>query len=190
MKNPAEKSFLHVVRNLAPALMSCGCASKPVEDRSDVLAQAGIYDQLHPKPHVPQPRMGAGRLGIHYDRDGDGYFEELIRGDFAYFDRNQDGVADLEIASIISSDGNRELRWDADGDGMLDQSILSLEETEHVWKDPRKIHRPGSRIFKDDQILKIIPLQAADSPAFQFWETLLPDSRMKAGNGPEANPGP
>lgn len=42
-------------------------------------------------------RVGYGILATHYDRDGDGIFEEARRALTIYFDRNGDHITDLVV---------------------------------------------------------------------------------------------
>lgn len=68
--------------------------------------------------------MGYGLIATHYDRDGDGIFEEARRAKTIYYDRNGDRIVDLV------EDGNppfRRLEWDEDFDGTLDHAIQYLE---------------------------------------------------------------
>lgn len=59
-----------------------------------------------------------GALFRHYDRDGDGKFEEWSRTDTVYFDRNGDGIPDM----VKTGELGWKLEWDSDLDGFFDHA--------------------------------------------------------------------
>lgn len=117
----------------------------------------------------PSGRVGFGLLAKHFDRDGDGVFEEAVRGSTIYFDRNGDQVADLVVR------GNpplREAEWDEDFDGVLDHAVTSDEGTQHGWSDCRRIHDIVPGIFKQDHIVRT-EARRLEEPHVAFWQMLL-----------------
>jgi hypothetical protein len=101
--------------------------------------------------------MKTGALGTHFDRDGDGRFEECRRGDTTYSDRNGDGVADFVV---MGRDPESTFQWDSDGNGVLDSEMTLFMGYVPEWSARRVISVAGSRIFLDDNVgtLKAIPI--------------------------------
>jgi hypothetical protein len=124
------------------------------------------------QPKQALGRVGHGLLATHFDRDGDGIFEECQRGDTVSYDRNHDGRADFVVAG---SHPFTHLMWDVDFDGMMDRSITSVAGTAHEFRDPRSITTAGSFIFKQDRMQRFSTCELAE-PTYQFWESLLKES--------------
>ena len=139
-------------------------SSKPTSQRSRAESPANSNTD-RPK----RGRVGYGILATHYDRDGDGIFEEARRGTTIYFDRNLDRVVDLVEQNTPPF---RPLEWDEDFDGVLDHAITSEEGYVHRWSDRRQISKPAPRILQQDRIGRFGTCELSD-PKFRFWESLL-----------------
>jgi len=74
-----------------------------------------------------------GALFRHYDRDGDGKFEEWSRTDVTYFDSSGDGIPDI----VKTGDMDWKLEWDSDLDGFFDRAM-------HVSNGIVPIYSPSS----------------------------------------------
>ena len=110
-------------------------------------------------------RIGHGIIADHYDRDGDGKYEECRRRGFTYFDRNGDGIADLQIEE--SDEWSQIITWDENFDGIMDwQCVRSTGDPGGWWSLPRRVSHSASRVFLDDRIQHIerIPATKIDVP--------------------------
>lgn len=161
-------------------MLMCGCSvtsPPPAPNRP----QRNLHSSPDETPHAvntgcPESgsatrsgRIGFGLLATHHDRDGNGVFEEAIRGSTIYFDRNGDKVADLIVT------GNpplREVEWDEDFDGVLDHAVSCDEGAQHGWSDRRRIHDGVPGIFKEDHIIRT-EARRLEEPHFAFWQLLL-----------------
>ena len=70
--------------------------------------------------------IGIGFLATFYDRDGDGRYEECVRGNTRYFDRNGDGVEDFRERF---DGGTWFERRDENFDGVLDSETTMQQPT-------------------------------------------------------------
>lgn len=157
---------------LCAAILLPGCESfdqgDPPKLPSSVNTQ-GVSAPFKPADVPKRGRVGYGFLATHYDRDGDGVFEEARRGETIYFDRNGDRIADF-----IEEDTPpfRPLKWDANFDGMLDHAITSDEGTAHQWANQRDIMESAPLIFRQDRIGRLEPCELRE-PKYRFWESRL-----------------
>lgn len=179
-----------VILFVAVALAGCESFDPPTTSNAPISQRtrtesAGSSNSASPK----KGRVGYGTLATHYDRDGDGVFEEARRGKTIYFDRNGDRVADL-----IEQDTPpfRPFEWDADFDGILDHAITSEEGYVHRWTNRSQISKPSPQIFQQDRIGRSGTCELSE-PKYRFWESLLgldPARKAEAegvgGNGGQA----
>lgn len=117
-------------------ISSCSTANNPTPVRASSPAIDGKVGYV-----------ANGMLAVHYDRDGDGKFEECVRDKVSYFDTNGDGQVDLEVWEDPSVIEHTIAKMDTNFDGFFD-----VEGELHCFSSGRgKIHERVSRLFQDDR---------------------------------------
>lgn len=122
-------------------------------------------------------KLGHGIIADHYDRDGDGRYEECRRqygegrGSILYFDRNGDGIADIQVTSV---DQGEFVTWDENFDGVMDwTSFHNIGCFGSRWNEPQRVHERASRVFSEDHIVRVerLPLSEPHYPGFPDTRT-------------------
>ena len=114
-------------------------------------------------------RIAYGLMAVHYDRDGDGIFEECRVGTTIYYDRNGDGICDLMLEDTPPF---RLLKWDSNFDGILDKSLLSEEGGMPNGQAPVSISKPAPRMFPEDTLAELMDIPLG-IPGHLFWSQVL-----------------
>jgi len=108
-----------------------------------------------------------GALFRHYDRDGDGKFEEWSRPDIIYFDRNGDGIPD-----VVKKPGESlgwALEWDADLDGLFDHRRTVFEGDRPEYSPIVKITPwRAPAMFSRDAVIRRVKIKA-DTPRWRSY---------------------